>query len=131
MTMTNIISIKNFRMQFGKSTVIKDLSFDVKRGETFGFLVSNYSGKTTTILAILVISQPTSGYMLIVGKSFTVQSVFELVPDGQGCLYRIRYHDKVNVPLLGGVVEKFILGQTEQGCADELDYLAKFVEKAR
>jgi len=35
------------------------------------------------------------------------------------------------VPLIGGVVEKFILGQTEQGCADELDYLAKFVEKAR
>ena len=67
----------------------------------------------------------------IVGKPITVKADFELVPDGKGCLYRIRHHAKVNVPLIGGVVEKFILGQTEQGCADELDYLAKFVEKAR
>lgn len=67
----------------------------------------------------------------IVGKPITVKADFELVPDGKGCLYRIQHHAKVNVPLIGGVVEKFILGQTEQGCADELDYLADFVKKTR
>ncbi|OYU93191.1 MAG: hypothetical protein CFE45_21195, partial [Burkholderiales bacterium PBB5] len=55
----------------------------------------------------------------------------ELLPDGKGCLYRIRHQAKVKVPLIGGVVEKFVLGQTEQGCADELDYLADFVKKNR
>ena len=58
--MEPIISITHFKMQFGKTEVIKDLSFEVKRGETFGFLGSNGSGKTTTIRALLGIYQPTA-----------------------------------------------------------------------
>ena len=89
MTMTNIISIKNFRMQFGKATVIKDLSFDVKRGETFGFLGSNGSGKTTTIRALLGIYQPTSGDLLVDGKPYTVSGDIKLgyLPEERG-LYK-------------------------------------------
>jgi hypothetical protein len=60
----------------------------------------------------------------IVGKPITVTGEFELVPEGKGCVYRIQHHAKVSVPLIGGVVAKFVLGQTEQGCADELTYLA-------
>ena len=51
--MEPIISITHFKMRFGKTEVIKDLSFEIKRGETFGFLGSNGSGKTTTIRALL------------------------------------------------------------------------------
>ena len=89
MTMTNIISIKNFQMQFGKATVIKDLSFDVKRGETFGFLGSNGSGKTTTIRALLGIYQPTSGNLLVDGKPYTVSGDIKLgyLPEERG-LYK-------------------------------------------
>jgi hypothetical protein len=65
----------------------------------------------------------------IVGKPITVTGAFELIPEGKGCVYRIQHHAQVKVPLIGGVVEKFVLGQTEQGCADELDYLADFVKK--
>lgn len=65
----------------------------------------------------------------IVGKPITVKGDFELVPDGKGCIYRIQHHVKVNVPLIGGAVEKYVLGQTEQGCSEELDYLADFVKQ--
>ena len=65
----------------------------------------------------------------IVGKPITVTGDFELLPEGKGCVYRIQHHAKVNVPLIGGVVAKFVLGQTEQGCADELAYLADFLKK--
>ncbi|HOX69525.1 MAG TPA: DUF2505 domain-containing protein [Burkholderiaceae bacterium] len=65
----------------------------------------------------------------IVGKPITVTGDFELLPDGKGSIYRIQHQAKVKVPLIGGVVEKFVLGQTEQGCANELDYLADFVKK--
>lgn len=87
--MTNIISIKNFQMKFGKTTVIKGLSFDVKRGETFGFLGSNGSGKTTTIRALLGIYQPTGGELLIDGKPYSVSGGVKLgyLPEERG-LYK-------------------------------------------
>ncbi|NTW28160.1 MAG: ABC transporter ATP-binding protein [Coriobacteriia bacterium] len=57
-------------MDFGGNTVIRDLSFDINRGETFGFLGSNGSGKTTTIRALLGIYQPTAGTLHINGRTF-------------------------------------------------------------
>jgi ABC-2 type transport system ATP-binding protein len=65
-----LVHIENFRMDFGDKTVIRDLSFDVARGETFGFLGSNGSGKTTTIRALLGIYQPTAGTLHIDGRPF-------------------------------------------------------------
>ncbi|WP_159698571.1 ABC transporter ATP-binding protein [Arthrobacter sp. 18067] len=65
-----LVHIKDFRMDFGETTVIKDLSFDVQAGETFGFLGSNGSGKTTTLRALLGIYQPTAGTLHIDGKPF-------------------------------------------------------------
>ncbi|MCU1633026.1 MAG: ATP-binding cassette protein [Micrococcaceae bacterium] len=57
-------------MDFGQATVVEDLSFEVRAGETFGFLGSNGSGKTTTIRALLGIYQPTSGILHIKGRPF-------------------------------------------------------------
>lgn len=65
-----LVHIKDFRMSFGDTTVIRDLSFDVFAGETFGFLGSNGSGKTTTLRALLGIYQPTGGTLHIGGKPF-------------------------------------------------------------
>lgn len=58
-------------MHFGAKKVIEGLSFDVARGETFGFLGSNGSGKTTTIRALLGIYRPTSGTLEINGRVFS------------------------------------------------------------
>ncbi len=64
------VHISGFRMDFGDTTVVRDLSFDVHAGETFGFLGSNGSGKTTTIRALLGIYQPTAGTLHINGRDF-------------------------------------------------------------
>jgi len=87
--MQNIIAIKDFQMSFGKTEVIKNLSFEVKRGETFGFLGSNGSGKTTTIRALLGIYIPTAGELLIDGKPYSVSSSIKLgyLPEERG-LYK-------------------------------------------
>jgi ABC-2 type transport system ATP-binding protein len=76
-------------MDFGKTTVIRDLSFDIRRGETFGFLGSNGSGKTTTIRALLGIYQPTSGTLLIDGRPFRPENGVRLgyLPEERG-LYK-------------------------------------------
>ena len=64
------VHISGFRMDFGNLTVIRGLSFDVHAGETFGFLGSNGSGKTTTIRALLGIYHPTAGDLHINGREF-------------------------------------------------------------
>lgn len=69
-TANPLVTVDHFRMDFGKKTVINDLSFDVKRGEIFGFLGSNGSGKTTTIRALLGLYEPTGGSLLIDGQPF-------------------------------------------------------------
>lgn len=84
-----VIEIDGFAMTFGRTTVIEDLSFQVERGETFGFLGSNGSGKTTTIRALLAIYQPTSGRLLVNGRTFTPAqgSTLGYLPEERG-LYK-------------------------------------------
>jgi len=64
------IEVHDFAMRFGDRTVIDGLTFDVRRGETFGLLGSNGSGKTTTIRALLGIYTPTRGELLVEGRPF-------------------------------------------------------------
>lgn len=67
----NVISIKDFELSFGSKKIIHGLNFEVKKGEIFGFLGSNGSGKTTTIRALLGIYQADSGELLIDGEEFS------------------------------------------------------------
>jgi ABC-2 type transport system ATP-binding protein len=84
-----IVSIANFRMQFGDNVVIDDLSFEVARGETFAFLGSNGSGKTTTIRTLLGIFEPTAGKLLINGRKYGVDlsGMLGYLPEERG-LYK-------------------------------------------
>lgn len=84
-----LITVENFHMAFGKSTVIEDLSFSVERGETFGLLGSNGSGKTTIIRALLGIYQPSSGQLMIDGEPYRVEGKVKLgyLPEERG-LYK-------------------------------------------
>ncbi len=84
-----IVDINNFVMKFGNATVIDGLSFSVMRGETFGLLGSNGSGKTTTIRALLGIYPPTSGSLHIDGAPYRVDGGVKLgyLPEERG-LYK-------------------------------------------
>ncbi|HSW78103.1 MAG TPA: ATP-binding cassette domain-containing protein [Candidatus Chromulinivoraceae bacterium] len=90
-----LVSIDHFRMNFGKTTVIKDLSFNVRKGETFGFLGSNGSGKTTTIRALLGIYLPTDGILTINGAPYTVDGDVKLgyLPEERGLYKKERVLD--------------------------------------
>lgn len=85
----NIIEVKKFGISFGGKIVIKNLSFSVKKGETFGLLGSNGCGKTTTIRALLGLYQPDSGELLIDGKKFDPNGKIKIgyLPEERG-LYK-------------------------------------------
>lgn len=84
-----IIEIEHFSMQFGPVKVIDDLSFEVRRGETFGLLGSNGSGKTTTLRALMGMMTPTAGTLHVNGEPFDVAGKVRLgyLPEERG-LYK-------------------------------------------
>lgn len=85
----NIIEVKKFGISFGGKIVIKNLSFSVKKGETFGLLGSNGCGKTTTIRTLLGLYRPDSGELLIDGKKFDPNGKIKIgyLPEERG-LYK-------------------------------------------
>lgn len=54
--------------RFGSFTAVNSISFGVRRGEIFGFLGPNGSGKTTTIRMILGLLEPTAGSIEVLGQ---------------------------------------------------------------
>jgi hypothetical protein len=63
--------------------------------------------------------------LTLAGQPLLVNAKFSLRLSGKACVYTIQHAPKCSVPLIGGVVEKFALGQAESGYSDELDYLAE------
>ena len=63
----NAIVVRELSKQFGHVKALDHVSFDVVKGETFGFLGPNGAGKTTTIRILTGISRPTSGHATIFG----------------------------------------------------------------
>lgn len=62
-----IISVRNLTKRFGDFTAVDSISFDVRRGEIFGFLGANGAGKTTAMRMLCGLSFPTSGSGTVAG----------------------------------------------------------------
>lgn len=70
----NVISVKGLTKRFGDFTAVDHISFDVKRGEIFGFLGANGAGKTTAMRMLCGLSYPTSGDGYVAGCDITKQA---------------------------------------------------------
>lgn len=68
MKMSSIaVSVQNLTKMFGDFKAVSDVTFDVEKGEIFGFLGANGAGKSTTIRMLCGILPPTSGTGIIAG----------------------------------------------------------------
>jgi ABC-2 type transport system ATP-binding protein len=56
-----MIRVQNLVKKFGEFSAVKDISFEVQKGEIFAFLGPNGAGKTTTIKMLTTLLTPTSG----------------------------------------------------------------------
>jgi ABC-2 type transport system ATP-binding protein len=63
----NVIEVQNLTKRYGRTTVVKGISFAVARGEIFGLLGPNGAGKTTTILMMLGLSNISDGEARVLG----------------------------------------------------------------
>lgn len=78
-----VIQILNLTKFYGKVTGVRNISFDVHRGEVFGFLGPNGAGKTTTIRLMLDLLRPTGGNIKIFGR--------DIIPDSYEIRQRCGY----------------------------------------
>jgi ABC-2 type transport system ATP-binding protein len=59
--LNNVLQLKGITKKFGYLTAVKDLSFDIEKGNVYGILGPNGSGKSTTLGIILNVVNKTSG----------------------------------------------------------------------
>ncbi|WP_439882712.1 ABC transporter ATP-binding protein [Pontibacter sp. MBLB2868] len=64
---TNVITADGLTKRFGDFTAVDAISFEVQRGEIFGFLGANGAGKTTAMRMLCGLSMPTSGNATVAG----------------------------------------------------------------
>jgi ABC-2 type transport system ATP-binding protein len=78
----NIIVVKDLVKKFGDFVANDHLSFEVRKGEIFGFLGANGAGKTTAIKILCGLSYPTSGHLNVAG--FDIYSQREKIKENIG-----------------------------------------------
>jgi len=64
-----MIKADNLKKRYGDVVAVDDVSFEVKKGETFGLLGPNGAGKTTTIQLLCGLIKPDSGTVALGGKT--------------------------------------------------------------
>ena len=67
------VTVRELERKFGSFVAVNRVSFDVKRGEIFGFLGPNGAGKSTTIRMLCGILAPTSGSGTVAGFDIRTQ----------------------------------------------------------
>ena len=62
------LEVKKLTKRYGSARGVEDLSFGIEKGEIFGYLGPNGSGKTTTIRCLMGLLRPTSGQCRLLGE---------------------------------------------------------------
>jgi ABC-2 type transport system ATP-binding protein len=103
---TNVIQAESLTKMFGDFTAVNAITFEVKKGEIFGFLGANGAGKTTAMKMLIGISIPTSGEARVAG--FDVFTQAEDIKKNIGYMSQkfALYDDltvKENITFFGGI----------------------------
>lgn len=102
----NVITASQLTKKFGDFTAVDAITFDVKKGEIFGFLGANGAGKTTAIKMLIGLSRPSSGQASVAG--YDVFKETEKIKENIGYMSQkfSLYEDltvKQNINFYGGI----------------------------
>jgi ABC-2 type transport system ATP-binding protein len=103
MKMENIIEVSGLAKMFANQSALKDVSFKVKKGETFGFLGPSGSGKTTTIKILTAQLTQTDGDAVVFGvpasklKEARYRKKIGVLTDNSGLYTRLTIYDNLKL----------------------------------
>jgi len=113
------MSVRGLGKRFGDRLAFDGVSFDVGRGEIFGFLGPNGAGKTTTVRTLSTLIEPTSGSATVAGIPLTPANGVEIrrriavMPEAPGLYLRLSvlenlecFADLYEVPDPAGRIEQ-------------------------
>ena len=126
--MDKVIQVKDLTKRFGSFTAVDAITFEVGRGEIFGFLGANGAGKTTAMRMLCGLSYPSGGSGTVAG--------FDIVREGEQIKRHIGYMSQrfslyedltvfENMQLFGG-----IYGMSERDIRSRADDLLEKVQFA-
>jgi ABC-2 type transport system ATP-binding protein len=101
-----VITVSNLVKKFGNFVANDNLTFEVYKGEIFGFLGANGAGKTTAIRILSGLSRPTSGKVIVAGIDASRRPEEIKRQIGYMCQKFSLYEDltvKENIILYGGI----------------------------
>ncbi len=89
MNQTPIIETQNLTKVYGDQVAVDALSFSIQEGEIFGFLGPNGSGKTTTLLMLLGLTEPSEGWAKVAAfdptrEAIKVKRIVGYMPENVG-----------------------------------------------
>jgi len=124
----SVVTTKNLTKKFGSFTAVDHISFEVAKGEIFGFLGANGAGKTTAMRMLCGLSKPTSGSGFVAG--FDIYKDTEKIKKNIGYMSQkfSLYEDltvRENIRLYAGIYgirEKEIAPRTDK-LLEELGFL--------
>lgn len=73
-TQEKVIAVRGLTKRFGSFTAVDHITFDVRKGEIFGFLGANGAGKTTAMRMLCGLSRPTEGDGTVAGCDIMMQA---------------------------------------------------------
>lgn len=96
----SFLSMENVHFSFGSQKALSGLTFDVRRGEVFGFLGPSGAGKTTTIKLLTRQLKPDSGAVMLFGSDIASlpQDVFDrigVLTDNSGLYERLSVQENL------------------------------------
>ncbi len=87
--MENAVKVSNLAKSYNGQDVVRDISFDISKGEVFGLIGPNGAGKTTIIRMLLDIIRPDSGEIMILNNALSgeIKNRIGYLPEERG-LYK-------------------------------------------
>lgn len=78
-TTPNVLEIRGLHVQFGRQTILRNITLNVPRGQTLAVIGESGCGKTVLMKTLIGLVKPTQGQVLFDGKDFTKLNDRELV----------------------------------------------------